>query len=408
MDFRLLGSKGILNTPGFDLYIIGAICYHFEGLFSQKFAIIISEVSVSILFDPKNIGNMQVKNRFVRSATAESAADETGSIRDELSNMCVKLAEGGVGLIITGHAYVQPNGRYSMEQTGIHEDYLIPKLRKLSTEVHRASSDSRIAMQIAHAGRQVEQGSVSEPVGPSAVTDSSSGITPREMTDSEIEHCIDSFADASERAKLAGIDAVQIHGAHGYLISSFISPRSNRRTDKWGGSLDNRTRFLMETYRRIRTKVGNDYPVLVKLNAADFVDGGIQVNESVQIARTLSEEGIDAIEVSGGTFESAAGKGAARTRIRKPEQEAYFLPYAAKMKEVVGDIPVILVGGIRSAQVMERIVGQGTADFVSMSRPLIREPDLPNRVKDGKERADCISCNGCMSRRVDVVRCVQI
>jgi 2,4-dienoyl-CoA reductase-like NADH-dependent reductase (Old Yellow Enzyme family) len=363
---------------------------------------------MSILFESMNIGDMEVKNRFVRSATAEGAADETGLITDRIFDIYRGLAEGGVGLIITGHAYVQPNGRCTADQMGIYKDDLVPGLKELANEVHRANPDCRIAVQITHAGRQVLRGSVSEPVAPSAVTDTRTGVTPREMTEAEIEECICSFADAAERVKLAGFDAVQIHSAHGYLISSFNSLHTNRRTDKWGGSLENRIQFLMETYRAIRAKVGNDYPVLVKLNAADFLDGGIEIDESAQIARALSEEGIDAIEISGSMFESYSGKGAARTRIRKPEQEAYFLPYAEKIKEAVGNVPIILVGGIRSVPVMEKIIGEGQADFISLCRPLIREPDLPNRIRDGKEKADCISCNGCLSSRVDVIRCVQL
>lgn len=363
---------------------------------------------MSILFEPRKIGKMEIKNRFVRSATAEGASDETGAIRDELFGIYRDLAKGDVGLIITGHAYVQPNGRCSTNQMGIYKDEFIPGLEDLASAAHSETPDCMVAVQIAHAGRQAAKMSVSDPVAPSVVTDTRTSITPREMTEAEIEECIDSFADAAERAKEARFDGVQIHGAHGYLISSFNSPYTNRRDDKWGGSLENRMRFLMETYRSIRAKVGDDFPVFVKLNAEDFLDGGIEIDESVQIARTLAEEGIDAIEISGSMYESYPGKGTARTRIRKPEQEAYFLPYAEEVKKAAGDVPVILVGGMRSVPIMEKIVKEGMADFISMSRPLIREPDLPARIRDGKESADCISCNGCMSGRVDVIRCVQI
>lgn len=363
---------------------------------------------MSILFEPKNIGEMEIKNRFVRSATAESASDETGAITDKLFDIYRTLAKGGVGLIITGHAYVQTNGRCSPDQIGIYKDDLIAELKKLVGEVHRASSDCRIAMQIAHAGRQAARGSVENPVAPSAVTDSSTGITPRKMTEAEIKECINSFANAAERVKLAGFDAVQIHSAHGYLISSFNSPYTNVRNDRWGGNLENRMRFLMEIYRGIRAKVGGGYPVFVKLNAMDFLDGGIEINESAQIARTLAEEGIDAIEVSGGMYESYRGKSPVRTRIRKLEQEAYFLSLAKEIKNAVGNVPVMLVGGIRSVPLMEKILAEESADFISMSRPLIREPDFPDKIRGGKQKSDCISCNGCMSSRVDVTRCVQI
>lgn len=363
---------------------------------------------MSILFEPGNIGQMEVKNRFVRSATAESAADETGSITDTFFHIYRTLAEGGVGLVITGHAYVQPNGKAGPGQTGVYKDDLVPKLRELANEVHNASPDCRIAVQISHAGRQVARSVANDPVAPSAVTDTATGTTPREMTEAEIEECINFFADAAGRVKTAGFDAVQIHSAHGFLISSFNSPHTNRRTDKWGGSLENRMRFLMETYRKVRAKVGNDYPVMVKLNGEDFVDDGIEIDESAQIARILAEEDIDAIEVSGGMYESYKGKNAVRTRIRKPEQEAYFLSHAGEIKRAVGDVPVMAVGGIRSVPVMERIISEGRADFISLCRPLIREPDLPDRIRIGKEKANCVSCNGCMSSRVDSLRCAQI
>ncbi len=363
---------------------------------------------MSILFEPRYVGKMEVKNRFVRSATAEGTADADGVVGDGLFDMYRNLAKGGVGLIITGHAYVQLNGRAGGDQMGIHKDELVPRLRELADEVHAASHDCKIAVQIAHAGRQAARRIVSNPVAPSVVTESVTGITPREMTEADIEECISAFADAARRAKQAGFDGVQLHSAHGYLISSFNSPYTNRRTDKWGGSPENRMRFLMETYRRVRAEVGSDYPVMVKLNAEDFVDGGIEIDESALIARALSEEGIDAIEVSGGMYESPRRKGVIRMGIRKPEQEAYFLPHDEKIKEAVGNTPVMAVGGMRSVSIMEGIINAGKADFISLCRPLIREPDLPNRIKSGNQKADCISCNGCMSSRVDTLRCAQV
>jgi len=362
---------------------------------------------MSILFEPENIGEIKIKNRFVRSATAEGTADAEGVVGDELFDIYKNLAKGGVGLIITGHAYVQPRGMASADQMSINRDNLVPRLKKLADKVHRTSPDCKIAVQIAHAGRQAARGIVSDPVAPSMVADKVTGINPREMTEAEIEACISAFANAARRVKQAGFDGVQLHGAHGYLISSFNSPHTNRRTDKWGGSSENRMRFLMETYRRVRAEVGSDYPVMVKLNAADFVDGGIEIDESALIARALSEEGIDAIEVSGGMYETPRRKAAVRMGIRKPEQEAYLLPYAEKIKQAVGNTPVMAVGGMRSVSIMEDIINAGKADFISLCRPLIREPDLPNKIRDGKTKADCISCSGCMSSRVDTLRCAQ-
>jgi 2,4-dienoyl-CoA reductase-like NADH-dependent reductase (Old Yellow Enzyme family) len=362
---------------------------------------------MSVLFEPGNIGKMEVKNRFARSATAEGTADADGAFGNELFDIYRNLAEGGVGLIITGHAYVQLNGRASVDQMGIDKDELVLRLKMLADEVHRASPDCKIAVQISHAGRQAAREIVSDPVAPSAVTEKVTGITPREMMENDIEACINAFANAARRVKQAGFDGVQLHSAHGYLISSFNSPYTNRRADKWGGSPENRMRFLMETYRRVRAEVGSDYPVMVKLNAADFVDSGIEIDESARIARVLSEEGIGAIEVSGGIYESPRRKAAVRMRIRKPEQEAYFLAYDERIKHVVGDTPVMAVGGMRSVSIMEDIISAGKADFISLCRPLIREPDLPNKIRNGKLKADCISCNGCMSSRVDTLRCAR-
>ncbi len=360
---------------------------------------------MSILFKEAKIGNMTVKNRFVRSATAERTVDDDGFVTDEMFDIYRNLAEGGVGLIITGHAYVHKSGRASLTQTAIHKDEYIPRLAELVDATHSAACDCKIVAQITHGGRQVSPDSVIDPIAPSAVTDKSTGVTPRKMTEAEIEECINAFAQAARRAKEASFDGVQLHSAHGFLISEFNSPYTNRRTDKWGGSLENRMRFLMEVYRRVRETVGCEYPVMVKLNAADYVEeGGLTIEESVTIAKALSDVGIDAIEPSGGMYESVEGQGAAR-KVRNTDEEAYFAPNAAKIKQAV-NVPVILVGGLLSVSVMEEVIQKGVADFVSLSRPLIREPDLPNKIKSGKKRADCISCNGCFSPQLKPVRCV--
>ena len=186
---------------------------------------------MSILFKSAEIGSMVVKNRFVRSATAERAVDENGFVTDEMFDMYRQLAEGGVGILITGHAYVHESGRASLTQTAIHKDEYVPRLAELVDATHSAAEDCKIVVQITHGGRQVSPDSVSEPIAPSAVTDSSTDITPREMTEAEIEECIDAFGQAARRAKEAGFDGVQLHSAHGFLISGFNSPYTNRRTD---------------------------------------------------------------------------------------------------------------------------------------------------------------------------------
>jgi 2,4-dienoyl-CoA reductase-like NADH-dependent reductase (Old Yellow Enzyme family) len=215
---------------------------------------------------------------------------------------------------------------------------------------------------------------------------------PIEMSERDIQNIIRAFADAAGRAKAAGFDAVQIHSAHGYLISEFNSPASNWRRDAWGGKLTRRVRFLESVAAAVRDEVGSDYPLFVKLGTMDFVRDGLAMDEGVEIIAHLADMGLDAVEISGGI-----GQGSRRPGIRRPDQEAYFLPIARKARQVT-DLPLILVGGLRSHEVMERVLDEGSADFVSLGRPLIREPDLPNRLRAGQPAATCISCDQCWPR----------
>lgn len=196
--------------------------------------------------------------------------------------------------------------------------------------------------------------------------------------------------------KAWGFDAVQLHGAHGFLINQFLSPLTNRRSDEYGGGIDNRARFLLEVYRKVRDTVGADYPVLIKLNAADFLEGGLEIEDAIYSAKRLSEAGIDAIEVSAGT-PSSGGKSPVRTKITKPEREAYNLEMARRIKGVV-NCPVIVVGGFRSYEVVEKAIRDDGMDYISLARPLIWEPGLANRWLHGDRRpARCISCNSCFT-----------
>ncbi len=358
-----------------------------------------------ILFKNMEINGMVVPNRFVRSATNDRHADVSGRVNDRFIAVYESLAAGGIGLIITGHAYVTWNGKASTTMMGVHDDDLIPDLRRLVEAVHHY--DSKIVMQLNHAGRQTSSSIIGEtPVAPSAVYYKLFEETPRALTEDEIEGLIEAYASAAMRAFSAGFDGVQIHAAHGYLASQFISLYTNKREDKWGGPLENRMRFPLEILRRIRQAVGDNYPVLIKLNSEDFVEGGLTIEEGSQIARALSREGIDAIEISGGMMES--GNHIAKPGIKEEEDEAYFLTNAKKFREVI-DVPLILVGGLRSYGLVEQLIEGGEADMVSMSRPFIREPDLVNRWKQGDTRkADCISCNGCQRHRDEPVRCIQL
>lgn len=346
------------------------------------------------LFDEIKINGMTLKNRSVRSATWAGMAEPDGRCSMRIVELLEELARGDVGLIITGFAYVMPNGKALTKQLGIYDDAMIPNLLRLTKRVHAANG--KIAMQIVHAGVQtVLRVRKDRPIwGPSAVYDRTFQKTPKAMTQREIKEAVQAFASAADRVKRSEFDAVQLHGAHGYLVSQFLSPIRNRRTDKYGGHIENRARFLFETYMAIRKSVGKDFPVLIKLNTKDFVRGGLNQRDSLFVARRLEEMGIDAIEISGG-IPAAGDLGPARPKIRSAKEEAYFLPLARKIRKQVS-VPIILVGGIRSIKTVNQILKTGAADLVSMSRPLIREPGLVRRWKEGdRKKAKCISCNQC-------------
>lgn len=359
---------------------------------------------MSVLFNAYPIGTLTLENRFIRSATHEYMASEDGFVTDQMLRFYQRLARGRIGLIIPGFAYVHPRGKSSPRQAAIYDDRFIPGYERLVDVIHREGG--KVALQIVHGGRQCEPEQCGgTPLAPSAVEDPSVGMVPQALTEQEILEIKDAFVRAAERVRKAGFDAVQLHCAHGYLLSEFISPHTNRRTDKWGGSTENRTRLIVEIVREIRLTLGRDYPVLIKLNSEDGLKrGGLTPRESVKVAQLIAKAGIDAIEVSGGIRE--AGAVAARRNILSPEKEAYFRKAAAKIKATTG-LPVALVGGIRSRSVMESLITGGTADFISMSRPFIREPDLMVKMQDqNKQVADCISCNGCFDP--NGIRCALI
>jgi 2,4-dienoyl-CoA reductase-like NADH-dependent reductase (Old Yellow Enzyme family) len=344
---------------------------------------------MSTLFQETKIGTLTVANRFVRSATAEGLADEKGRPLSELVEMVRALAKGGVGLVITGHAFVHPSGRTNMTMSGMHDDALIADWRKVTDAAHE--EDGKIAAQINHGGRQCAPDAVSGPLlAPSPVPVKKDGPRPVELSECDIRGLIRAYALAAGRAKEAGFDAVQLHGAHGYLIHSFNSPASNWRRDAWGGTPARRLHFLEEVATAVRDVVGDDYPLFIKLGTVDFVLDGMAEKDGIEIIRHLRDMGFDAVEISGGIGSS----GFIRKGIRCQEDEAYFLPVARQARHVT-DLPIILVGGMRSKEVMESILEEGTADLISLCRPLIREPDLPNRIRNGQDKATCISCFRC-------------
>ena len=365
--------------------------------------------SKSILFEPTKIKNMGLRNRFVRSATYEGCADD-GYVTDKQVNLYATLSEGGVGLIITGITYVHDSGRFSKFQNSIAGDEFIDGLKKLTSVAHQWGA--RIAVQLFHAGREARFPKSSDrvPIAPSFLeADPYFKGGYRAMTEDEIWQIVDAFGDGAKRAREAGFDAVQIHGAHAYLLSQFLSPYTNRRDDKWGGGLENRLRLHREIYQNIRHKVGEDYPVFIKVGIQDGFPGGLEFSEGKLAAQYLAEFGFDALEISQGLRGSSYEETEFKTKINNLDREAYYRRWSAEIKKKV-DVPVMLVGGLRTFELMEEIVQDEEADFVSLSRTLIREPGIINDWKRGDyHRAKCISCNKCLEalRKGETLRCIQ-
>jgi len=347
---------------------------------------------MSKLFETGEINGMRLANRFVRSATWEGMAADDGACTPKLIDLMVNLAQGGVGLIISSHTYVSPEGQASPWQIGVYDDKLIPGLEAMAAAVHE--NGGKIVMQLAHAGYFANAKLTGQtPMAPSNAEGFAKGER-QEMSADDIHGVVKAYGAAAQRAQTAGFDGVQIHSAHGYLLSQFLSPAFNHRKDEYGGDIQNRARALVEVLREIRQAVGKDYPVLVKINCQDFIDNGLQPEDSLQACKMLVENGIDAIELSGGVLISPK-LSPSRMGIKSEEKEAYFQSEARAFKENI-HVPLILVGGNRSFQVAERLVNEGTADYISLCRPLIREPDLVNRWKSGDlSKAACLSDNMC-------------
>ena len=348
---------------------------------------------MTTLFEETTINGLTMRNRMVRSATWEGMCDVDGRPTEKLINFYRDLTQGGIGLIVSGYTFVRPEGKGLPGKMGIHTDDFEDDYKNMIRAVHDAGG--KIAVQLVHAGGQTNSENAGrQPLAPSAIQVDQFPELPAELTKQEISDIVTAFGEGARRAKAWGFDAVQLHGAHGFLINQFLSPLTNRRTDEYGGSIENRSRFLLEVYQKVRETVGTDYPVLIKLNAADNLDGGLETDDGVYAAKTLAEVGIDAIEVSAGTPASGA-ENPAREKINKPEKEAYNLELARRIKNAVS-CPVMVVGGFRSFEVAQKTIRDDDMDYIAMARPLIREPDLPNRWLQGDHStAKCISCNSC-------------
>jgi len=358
------------------------------------------------LFEHTQIKDLSLANRFIRSATWEGLADENGGCAPELVDRMVELADGNVGLIISGHSYVHPAGQATPRQLGVDKDERIDGLSKMTEAVHRQGG--RIMMQLAHGGLKAKPKLTNAtPLGPST----GGGLVEpagKEMTPDDIHQVVTSFGRAAQRAKAAGFDGVQIHAAHGYLLSQFLSPAFNQRDDEYGGTVKNRVRIILEVLQSIRQSVDRNYPILIKINSGDFLENGLSFEDFLKAGVILENAGIDAIEVSGGT--TLSGRFVPfRKEITFDRDQAYFRKACRSLKKMI-HLPVILIGGIRSYFLAERLVDEGFTDFIAMSRPFIREPMLIKRWQSGDLRkASCISCNGCFgpARSGRGILCVQ-
>ncbi len=363
------------------------------------------------IFEETRIGNMVLKNRIVRSATWENRATEEGFVTDELIDFTVELARGDVGLIVIGISYVTEEGKITFGQTGIHRDECIPGLRKLTDEVHRQGG--RVAIQLAHGGGKSRLFQPGKPLpAPSDIQGEFFGTAPsRAMNIDEIESVQRAFRRAALRAQEADFDALQLHAAHGYLLSQFLSPLCNRREDEYGGDLKGRAQFVIELIRGTREAVGPDFPILMKINGDDFVDNGLRAPGAAEMTALFERAGLNAVEISGGLFGSdRIPKELIRRSVRNPETSAFFLPQAQEFRKRV-NIPIILVGGIRSVEMIEGLFSEEKVDYVAMSRPFIREPHLVRRWKYGdRSPSSCRTCGRCLLKafRGDKVQCYRL
>ena len=385
----------------------------------------------SPLFKPLAIGPLTIPGRVIKSATSETRATADGFVTPQLIDFYEPMARSGVPLIISGNLYTSLDGRSTPRQLGADDDRKIPALKQLVDAVHLHGT--RIFAQISHAGRQLVPGfaGVSEAVSASDVTDRSSGTRPRPLSAAEVTRVIEQFGKAAARCQQAGFDGVQIHAGHGYLVNQFLTPYTNKRTDEYGGSFENRVRFLRDIYRAIRARVGAAYPIIVKLNGSDYLPlrPGLKTPELVQIAQIMEQEGVAAVEVSVGHYESGfpivrgrfwrcmSGMRHGSVQHYPPSRrmgfsmmwplvalvsnvlwrprEGFNLQYARHFKHALS-IPVICVGGFLTRPAMEAAVEQGFCDAVSAGRAFIADPLLYRHLREGTSGPRCNDCNACV------------
>ncbi len=385
----------------------------------------------SILFSATRIGSLTLPGRLIKTATAETRASEDGRVTQELIDFYVPMAKGGTPLIITGNIYVSRDGKSAPYQVGADAEDKVPGLTRLVAAVH--AHGAKMFAQLNHCGRQVVPrfADVTDPVSASEVPELVTGTVPRAMEPWEIARLVRRYAEAAGRCKRAGFDGVQVHAANGYLMSQFLTPHTNRRTDDYGGSLERRTRLLRDVIKSIRAEVGPAFPVIVKMNGADKLPlrPGLSTAELADVAALVEGAGADAIEVSVGHYESGFPmvrgyfgrclrnmvQGSMRDLpfVRRwgfrifwpvlaalfnliwPPREGFNLAYTREFKRRVS-IPVICVGGFLTRAAMEAAIARGDCDIVSAGRAFIADPLLYRHLRTGEPGPRCRDCNACI------------
>ncbi|MGJ8679534.1 NADH:flavin oxidoreductase/NADH oxidase family protein [Paraglaciecola sp.] len=330
-----------------------------------------------------------VKNRLFKSAMSEQLGTKAYNPSAGLSTLYARWAKGGVGIAVTGNVMIDRTALGEPKNVVLDEQSDLTEFAKWAAA--GTQNATQLWMQLNHPGKQIPNFLSKEPVAPSAIS-LGRGLdkgfnTPRALTEAEISDIVNKFATSARLAKEAGFSGVQIHGAHGYLVSQFLSPRHNQRDDKWGGSLDNRMRFVLSVYQAIREQVGEAFPIGIKLNSADFMKGGFTEEDSMLVVQSLSQAGIDLIEISGGTYESPSMMGD-KAKKKSPDEpkkestlkrEAYFLDYMEKVRKLVST-PLVVTGGFRSGTAMNQALQSGATDFIGIARTMAIDPEFPNKL----------------------------
>lgn len=320
------------------------------------------------LFSELDVAGVTMKNRIVMPPLANNMANEDGSVNDRLIEHYLARAKAEIGMIVVEHSYVCPTGKLTAKQLGIHNDTMIEGLRNLVDTVHKAGG--KIGIQITHAGSATTSEVIGEqPVGPSPILHPRGKGVPRELSAAELVRLAKEFATAAHRAKAAGFDMVEIHGAHGYLLSQFLSPLTNQRSDQYGGSLENRLRFPLEVVRAVRQAVGNKYAVWYRLGADDRMPGGTTLEHGLYAAQELEQAGVNLLDISGGLIGG---------RVDGPQ--GFYVSLSSAIKQAV-QIPVMVTGGITIPSFAEEVIRQGQADLVGIGRALLQDPQWAVKAK---------------------------